>query len=157
MATDTIVTALSAYCSSNGHKFIYGTKDVQNLIGSLNVLSASQALLTLFPLKEDITTNEFGAVESITYSSTILLAKKSQLDAGSSAEDGVDYYLEKYEAVIKHLKLEAKTTMLSALACDGFAVNKFSIVEVINLFAYNVDGIYIHFTLNSIEPDLITA
>lgn len=144
-----IVQSLSTYADDNQMLYIYAPKSIQNLIGNLKGLEADQILLTLMPVKEKINTNEYGAIISIEHSGSILMALKSDLDEASLSKDGTDYYMVKYNKYIKPLKELAKTSLLSALSCEGYEFTQYVIDEVINFYDINADGIWISFVIKS--------
>jgi hypothetical protein len=147
-----IIDILSTFATENDYKFVYGDRGVQNLIGSLNILEPDQVGIFLLPVVDEPVINQYGSASKTKTTGTILLCQHNAIDSGSQAEGGVDYYLEKYNEVIKDLKELASGQILSYISCNNFSIQYFRIREVINLFAHNLDGVYIEFGIE-IEND----
>ncbi len=115
-----IIDILSTFAIENEHKFVYGDRGVQNLIGSLNILEPDQIGIFLLPVIDEPVINTYGSSSKTKTTGTLLLCQHNAIDTGSQSEDGVDYYLDKYNNVIKDLKELASGELLSYISCTIF-------------------------------------
>lgn len=136
---------IEQHAATNGFYFIYGDKATHNLLGCVESLQGRKGLF-LEPIQSDQKFGQFGGLESETYRGHFVLVVKSELDGGSPETGGQDYYLQKYENNIKPAK-ENATVLGTEIACAELEINEWSIVELINFFDENTDGVSVKFTI----------
>lgn len=136
---------IETYSEENNLVFIYGDKATQNLLGCIQTLNGKTGLF-LEPIQRDYKFSEYGGTESETFKGHLVLIVKSNLDGGSPEIGGQDYYDEKYNNHIKPL-LSIAQSLASSITCEELEVLEWSIIEVVNLFDENTDGISIRFTI----------
>ena len=124
---------------SNDWYFEYGRPDYQNLYE--DVTSGGTIHFFLEPIVTDSTFSDTG-FEIITYSGKFMLFVSSDVD---------ETYTYKYENYIKPIINNSLKTVKSTLNCLEADINKFQVVEVINVFDTNVDGVLVNYSLRMID------
>ncbi|MBC5836783.1 hypothetical protein [Flavobacterium muglaense] len=129
---------LQTLAINNEWVFEYSKSDYQNLYDDM---TTDKVHLFIDPITIDTSFSDAG-VETHTYSGKLMLLVSSDVD-----ED----YKDKYINNIKPLMNEASTILKNALVCADATINKFTQVEVINLFDFNLDGLLITYSITLIE------
>lgn len=83
--------------------------------------------------------NEYGATVATTFTGEFFLVMRSEFNQ--------ETYLSKYEARIKYLEAKANLVDEAFGYCDGWVIQNWKEVEVINQLDTNLDGLRISFTL----------
>lgn len=125
---------LKALAAASGWVFEYGRRDFQNLHDAAEQKEVSH--LFLDPVQISKNRSDSGQVESITYSGNFMLLYSSDID-----EESYEY---RYENYIKPI-LEGQIGVIeNDLVCVQEAtIEQWQIVEVINMFDYNLDGVIV--------------
>jgi hypothetical protein len=122
---------------SNGFVFEYGRSDYQNLYNE--EISGGTVHLFVDPITIDSSFSDVGN-ESQTYSGKFMLLISSDVD---------ETYEDKYNDYIKPLINSAIQTLKDELICSEMEINKFQMMEVINLFDYNLDGVLVSYSISN--------
>lgn len=131
--------------------FAYGDKPSLNLKdGTVN----DKYCFWLLPVENKPQLNDFNKVIANSWDVALFLCIKADMDGGTPDENGEDYYNEKWTKSIKPLyDTQALNNLTKAFTCiESLTLTNLISKEVINLFDYNMDGLYITFT---IKEDLI--
>lgn len=119
---------------NNDYIFSYARQDFQNLYDEM---TTDKIHLFVDPITQDTSFSDAGT-ETNTYSGKFMLLVSSDID-----ED----YEQKYTNNIKPLMVDAVQAIKNELICGEVTINKFTQVEVINLFDFNLDGILITYSI----------
>ena len=129
---------LKALAKSNGWIFEYGRTDFQNLSDASEKKNVSHVFLD--PVEIIKNRNDSQVVESITYSNSFMILYSSDIDEIS--------YEERYQKYIKPIVLTEIGIVENELICEKKAtIEQWKIVEVINMFDYNLDGILVTYII----------
>lgn len=123
---------------NNDYIFSYARQDFQNLYDDM---TTDKVHLFVDPITQDTSFSESGT-ETNTYSGKMMLLVSSDVD-----ED----YQQKYVNNIKPLMNDASKSIKNALVCVEATINKFTQVEVINIFDFNLDGLLITYSVTLSE------
>mgnify|MGYP003670900834 CR=1 FL=1 len=127
-----------------GWTFSYGNKANQNLIQG--DLVTDKIYLLLDPVKRTRVFSEFGGTGTTSFSGSFLLLKKSTIDQqyyeGQGTEAG------KYKENIKPLLQTEIPKLENVLNCEDYKVNEWSIVDVVDIFDFNADGIIVTYNIS---------
>lgn len=147
MIVDTIKTIAE---NSLNMTFAYGDRTALNLIDE----NTGKYALWLLPVENKPEVNGLNKVVVNNYDIALFMCIKSDMDAGTPAINGQDYYAQKWGQNIKPLYTDkAVENFVKAFTCkEEFTVSAPVVKEVINLFDLNVDGLYVTLT---IKEDLI--
>jgi len=130
---------LKAFATLKGWVFEYGRSDFQNLFNSAEQKDVSH--LFLDPVKIGKRRNDTGGVEAMVYTGSFMLLYSSEID-----EIG---YEERYLKYIKPIVMTKIELIETDLICVQEAkIELWEIVEVINMFDYNLDGVIVNYKLN---------
>lgn len=124
---------------SNGWFFEYGRSDYQNLFDE--PLSDGTICLFVDPIITDSNFSDVGT-ETKSYSGKFMMLFSSDLD---------EIYSDKYNDYIKPLIDGALQTLKNELVCTDYDINKFQVLEAINLFDYNLDGVLVNYSVTPNE------
>ncbi|MDI9257280.1 hypothetical protein [Flavobacterium sedimenticola] len=124
---------------SNNWYFEYGRQDYHNLYQ--DVTSGGTIHFFLEPIITDSIFSDSG-YETLTYSGKFMLFVSSDVD---------ETYTDKYNNHIKPIIENSLKTVKNSLLCNQFDINKFQVLEVINVFDTNVDGVLVNYSLKSTE------
>lgn len=133
---------LKTLCIANGWYFKYARRDHQNLMKEADLLDVP--MLFLDPVEISDNDNDSGETESITYSGQFMILVSSHLD-----EKDYDF---RYQTYIKPIAMAAAKTIKDAIVCGpAYRFDAWRMIEVINVFDYNGDGVLISFTLTDTD------
>lgn len=122
---------------SNGWVFEYGRSDYQNLYNQ--EISGGTIHLFVDPIVIDSTFSDAGN-ESQTYTGKFMMLLSSDVD---------ESYNDKYNDYIKPIMTNAIQTFKDELVCGEMTINKFQMMEVINLFNFNLDGVLVTYSISN--------
>lgn len=127
---------LETLATAEGWVFDYGRADFHNLHEAAEQKNVSH--LFLDPVEINKNRNDSGQVESISYSGSFMILYSSDIDEKS--------YNERYEKFIKPIVNGQVELIEEDLICQYEAsLEQWKIVEVINVFDYNFDGILVSY------------
>jgi hypothetical protein len=127
---------LEAIAVANNWPFEYGRSDFHNLFDEIEQVGVNH--LFLDPVEINTLRNDSGSVEVIIYTGRFMLLKSSDIDE-------VDYNY-RYENYIKPIIENDLPIIEDSLICDNEAtLSEWKVIEVVNLFDYNLDGVLITF------------
>lgn len=127
---------LEAFALAQGWFFDYGRMDFQNLTDIQEQKNVSH--LFLDPVEINKNRNDSQQVESISYSGTFMILYSSDIDEES--------YNKRYEDYIKPIITGQVELIEDNLICEHESnIEQWKIVEVINVFDYNFDGIMVSY------------
>lgn len=118
-------------------EFHYGREEYQNL----NELELDKVGLFVDPITEDPKFSEYGQ-PTMAYFGRFLLLMNSDVD-----ED----YPEKAENYIDKLKETELPIILAKLQCENYQINSFRILEAINIYDQNLDGLLVNYNVTLID------
>lgn len=145
-----IVDDIKSIIDTNGWEFLYGDKATQNL---MNGEISSTPNFFLLPVEKAGQLNDYNKPTFDTWTISFLLCKKSDLDGGTSAEEGKDYYYEKWLNNIKPFYRQLVDEFISSFVClEQYTITTTKTVEIINSMDWNVDGLFVTLT---VKEDLI--
>lgn len=121
----------------NGYVFTYARRDFANLYDE--DIDKEIPHIFLDPVVIESTYDEFGNIESKTYSGHFMLLMSSDL----ADED----YEERYQTHIKPLLQQAETNIIKEVACTNLEIRFWRTTEIINVFDFNFDGLIINYQL----------
>lgn len=124
--------------------FHYGRRDFNNLTDA-NDENDQTIYFFMDPVESDDTNpNE------ISHQGRFMLLKKSSVDEEYDAQSKVRSLDDgKWRKYIKPLRKIYQDTLKDAIECDGtLSIERSRVVDVINLFDTNYDGILVNFTIN---------
>lgn len=125
---------LKVIAAANNWIFEYGRADFNNLFEASEQKNVSH--LFLDPVKIGKNRGDAGGVESISYSGSFMLLYSSDIDKVSYEQRYIDY--------IKPIISSQIDKVENDLTCEQEAnIEQWEIVEVINMFDYNLDGIMV--------------
>ncbi|MEW5675553.1 hypothetical protein ABGT15_04510 [Flavobacterium enshiense] len=124
---------------SNNWVFKYGRSDYLNL--SNEIEEPNKIHFFIDPIITDSNFSDVGT-ETKSYSGKFMMLLSSDVD---------ESYDDKYNDYIKPLINGALQTLKNDLVCADFDINKFQVLEVINLFDYNLDGVLVNYSLTPYE------
>jgi hypothetical protein len=122
----------------NGWVFEYSRSDYQNLYDEM---TNDKLHLFVDPITIDSTFSDSGT-ESKSYSGKYMLLVSSDID---------ETYKDKYINHIKPIIDTAATVIKQSFICDESTINKYSQVEVINIFDFNLDGVLVTYNVTLID------
>ena len=140
-----IVSLFETYCTNNSIFFSYGRSDYQNLVQSDSI--AEKIYLFLDPVTRLKSFSEFGGNGLITFSGQFLLLIKGDLDKPyyETAQAGVSG---KYEDNILPLLNTHLQAFEDYLNCTEYQVNQWQILDAINIYDANMDGLIVTYNLS---------
>lgn len=124
----------------NDWEFLYAPKSYQNIYEEMQ---ENKLHFFMEPLTINSKFDDFG-IETPTYNGKLFLAYSSDID-----ED----YEVRYEKYIKPIILGGLQLLKESLSTDcgtSYRVDSLSTTEVINLFNYNLDGLYINYSITDV-------
>lgn len=125
---------LEAFAAAQGWVFDYGRSDFHNLKDVAEQTEVTH--LFLDPVEIGKNRNDSGGVDSISYSGSFMLMYSSDID-----EESYDF---RYENYIKPIISGQIELLEDDLICTHEAnIEQWKIVEVINVFDYNLDGVLV--------------
>lgn len=133
-----LTETLKAFADSKGWKFIHARRDYQNLQSTTDFISSETETYgtgETFLFLDPVVRKPEG--DGITYSGNFLILTNSDLDKD---------YDDKFEDYIKPLISIVAEELKSFLRCD-YDINDLTILEVINVFDFNSDGVSVRFNL----------
>ena len=130
---------------AHGWHFDYGRADFHNL----SVEVRAEFYLFLDPLEELVTFNDFNGVQARTYSGRFMISRNSDFDRVYDAQQGGDVKDGKYEQYIKPCKERAMEVAYAL--CPEFGINQWRMIEAINVYDDNFDGVIVVFQLTKTE------
>lgn len=123
--------------TTNGWAFEYGRSDYQNLYNE--EVSGGTVHLFVDPITIDSRFSDAGN-ESQTYSGKFMMLLSSDVD---------EHYEDKYNDYIKPLINSSIQTLKDELICSEMEINKFQLIEVINLLDFNFDGVLVSYSISN--------
>lgn len=136
MIVDTIKTITEDILSMS---FQYGDKPSLNLYDGED---SGGYFLWLLPVESKNIIDSYNKTTSTEWDIAFFIAKKSDIDSES------DYYNSKWGLSIKPIYDNGYIeTFTSSFTCDGLFLSNVVVKEVINLFDWNMDGVYITATI----------
>lgn len=134
-------TFFEQIAQDNDWFFSYGQQEYINLEET-----DKEMRLYIQPIEETPVYSPMNNIESTTYSGRIMLLVKSNLDDMYDAQLQNDKNLGRYEAHIKRCKQEL-SKITSPLLCSGYQIKQWKIMELINMFDENTDGVLVNFSI----------
>jgi len=129
---------LKAIATSKGWVFDYGRADFHNLFEKSEVKNKSH--LFLDPVKTRDIDNDSGITEKKVHSGSFMILYSSDIDEKS--------YDDRYQKYIKPIVQGDQKTIKNSIRCSyQVSFDLWEIVEVINIFDYNFDGIIVTYQL----------
>lgn len=127
---------LEAYAAVQNWNFEYGRADFNNLFEGTEI--PGKGYLFLDPVEINYGRNDTQFREATNYSGSFMLLKSSDIDE----ED----YNTRYETYIKPMIDSDIEDLEDHLICEhDLALTEWRIIEVINFFDYNFDGVLVTF------------
>lgn len=127
-----------------GWTFSYGNKANQNLIQG--DLVADKVYFLLDPVKRRRAFSEYGGTGDTAFSGSFLLLRASTIDQqyyeGQGTEKG------KYKENIKPLLQTEIVKLEDVLNCEDYKINEWSIIDVVDVFDFNADGIIVTYNIS---------
>lgn len=134
---------------SLGWVFSYGNKANQNLLRSDSVVG--RIYLLMDPVLESEAPSEFGGDGLLTYSGSFMLMVKSNLDNTYGEQKGNAAADAKYDKNIKPIKQTELPKLKKLIDCSDLTRNVWSVLEGINEFDANLDGVIVTYSLTNID------
>ena len=119
---------------TNGWGFEYGRADYQNLEREIE---ANKVYLFADPIIIDSKFSDLGS-ETLSYSGQFMLLLSSDVD---------EAYEDKYNDYIKPLLTDGLQILKDDMACSDYQITTFRVIEVINLFDQNFDGVLVSYSV----------
>ena len=138
-----LVEVLENYATSYGWQFSYGNKANQNLLQS--DLIADKIYLLLDPLNRKRKFSEFGGTGKVIFTGSFLLVVKSTIDLTYHGQGDAQG---KYLKNIKPLLQTSLPLLEDDLNCSAYEIENWDIIDVVDAFDVNTDGIIVKFTLS---------
>lgn len=139
-----LVSYFESICATNGIYFSYGNRANQNLLRS--DLTADKKYLLLDPLTRNKTFGELGGAGEVVYNSSFFLVQKSTIDKKYYNQSGeVDNG--KYKEYILPILQNELSTIEGAINCDEYEIRTWTVVDAINVFDVNLDGVIVTFSI----------
>ena len=133
---------LENYATSKGWGYEYARRDYQNLIDATDFVADAiegygigETMMIVDPIVRG------GETDNITYKGSLMILTKSDLD---------DDYSSRKTKYIDPLLEIAFNEMKHPLQCN-FDINKWEVIELINMLDWNADGIMITYNLKGYE------
>lgn len=130
---------LQQIANNNGWAFEYGRQDYNNLEGQ----SRKEFYLFLDVPEVSVTFDDYSAPIRHTYSGRFMLLKHSDFDRMYDSQMGNDATEGKYEQYIKPCKEEVMK--IANAFCGDYSIASWRIIEVINQFSNNFDGVIVNY------------
>lgn len=124
--------------TANNWGFEYSRADYQNLIGDIE---NNKVYLFVDPITIDSKFSDTNN-ETFTYSGKFMLLLSSDVD---------EEYSDKYNDYLKPLFNDNLKALKDELGCSDYQINSFRIMEIINLFDENLDGLLINYSFTLID------
>lgn len=123
--------------------FEYGRPDFHNLY---DLDDQKTFKFFLDPLEENHTLTDIGNTSRTTYTGRFMLLKKSDLEEVYDGQLDTNIPDGKYKRYIEPCKDEIKS-IITDLSCQGVQIASWRILEIINVYDVNLDGIIVEFVL----------
>lgn len=124
----------------NGWVFEYARTDYQNLYNEN--ISGGTIHLFVDPIITDSSFSDTGSEDKKSYSGKFMMLLSSDMD---------ESYNDKYNNYVRPLINGALQILKDDLGCSEFDINKFQVLEVINLLDFNFDGVLVNYSLTPYE------
>lgn len=164
-----IVALFEKYSYELNWKFSYGNKANQNLLDSN--FDAEQVYMLLDPVNRTRTFNEYGGSDIQAFSGSFLLVVKSTMDLTYHNQTEEEAFVNrtalldgsftvtntcievipkpgKYELNIKPMLNVQLPLIEDKLNCSEYEIKSWSIVDVVDLFDVNVDGVVVTYNVS---------
>lgn len=129
----------------NKWHFDYGRSDFHNL----NKISAvAEYFLFLDPIEENVVFSEYTAPVMRVFSGRFMLLMQSDFDRLYHSQQATDEAEGKYHLYIKKCKENAM--LIAEALCGKYQIKQWKMLEVINLFDENFDGVLVNFQFETI-------
>ena len=123
---------------ANAWEFQYGRADYQNLERDVE---AGKVNLFVDPIITDSKFSDLGN-ETVSYSGVFMMLLSSDVD---------EQYTDKYTDYIKPIFDSSLKVFKDELACSDYQINSFRVMEVVNLFDENFDGVLVNYSITLID------
>ena len=134
---------LQQIAASNGWHFDYGRSDFHNL----ETEEGKEYYFFLDPLEESVIFDEYIVPTKRTYNGRFMLLKHSDFDRVYNSQSENEQVEGKYEQYIKPCKREVMK--IAKAFCGDYTIEGWRMVEVINLYDNNFDGVLVTFQISS--------
>ena len=134
---------LQQIAASNGWHFDYGRSDFHNL----ETVAGKDYYFFLDPLEESVTFDDYAEPTKHTYNGRFMLLKHSDFDRVYNSQSENEQTEGKYEQYIKPCKREVMK--IAKAFCGDYTIEGWRMVEVINLYDNNFDGVLVTFQISS--------
>jgi hypothetical protein len=132
---------LKNICTTNNWIFNYARRDFQNLYDGEEQVGDSTPLVFLDPVQITENNDEYNVDESTTYEGSFMVLVSSDFDE-------IDYDT-RYQEYIKPVIKSTLKDIKDGIICDGkLSIQTWRIIEIINAFDFNADGVVITYVIN---------
>lgn len=129
---------LKSIAETNNWVFTYARKDYSNLYDE--DIDVNIPHLFVDPIELDEIFDEYNNVESTNYNGSFMLLLSSDIDE----ED----YNSRYQKYIKPIINTSLQSIKDELQCEEITIQSWRVVEVIDVFDFNLDGVLVTFSIN---------
>jgi hypothetical protein len=126
-------------CEMNNWIFTYARQDFANLFDESEQKNVPHIFLDPVEIRDDF--DEYGNIINTTYTGSFMILVSSDLDE-------LDYDT-RYQTYIKPLVNDTLKVIKEGMQCEGEnTIKNWRIIEVINVFDYNFDGLVVTFNVD---------
>lgn len=141
-----LIEILQEVCDLNNLFFVYGKKQVLNLLDNRNKLNSSKIYLMLDVFKRKPQLTNGGKTIANTFTGSFFLVVNSNLDMPVYSEMANDVARSKYiQNILPLLQIQEK--IQKGFSCSGIEIQQFDSVDCFDVFDNNKDGIVIDFSI----------
>lgn len=139
------VRTLEEYTAANSYEFRYGRADFLNLANGHLVLDPDKIYFFMesSPRKPELNSNGLR-INTYLFTGNLYIAKAANFDHHYFNEQGNDPTQSRYTLNIEPM-IPISEALINSLTCDGFDIVSWSIIDVINLFDRNNDGVLVQY------------
>lgn len=143
---------LEATAITLGWEFDYGREDFHNWAHKLPAFAEDQIYMFVDPITDEAVYEQssLGGYTANRYSGRLMILRNSDLDEEYDDDAGGDG---KYQLYIEPLKTAVKTGVFNfEIRCTyGLVIERWEVIEVINMFSENFDGILLNYQVLDYE------
>ena len=143
-----IVATFEDQSDTLGYKFQYGTTPFQNYELTMNDLTQGESVVMMLPVVESaLNIVHSSVINRLQSTITFLLARKFDPDDTTVSELD-ETYRQKYDRRLFALKQDAVSFINGILCAESIELTSFRMVEEINTYDENVDGVLCDLTVS---------